>query len=283
MIDQITFPRLNDLKQVEIGNIAFSDEVHTLLTEKDPDAEKYPLIYIGSGGDLISALLISDSEEIVLIDNHKFLTSGYGVQEVSQFQSSDELYSSINGDDASDELIGVLTRHDCVRPGFQILATLKRLGIDVENIGLTLSEDGSANFEIKILLQHGEIKTVKVHYICEEVTAPSHLKMVLGKINLRLNDCGLLAKGGTGELAFKVAKDIFAPRYIVCDDPRQYLLKTLTPEEERVLFENYSTSEVKSTDDIAWGYSWGEEPHDESLDGESFDYKARAVVAIRDW
>lgn len=269
--------QLPRLSAIEKANLLFSTEIKRKLKEALPNASELPLVYIGSGGDLLTALLVSGSNRIVLVDSHPFLAKdGMKDDRSETYSTVEEMRAAV---DPNTERIGVLTLWQSVRPAVQMIAHLEKIGVPPENIEINV-QGADADLNIRL----GSEVTV-VHFRAGRIDSLQELQSLLDELSIQ-GDYGLLAKGGAASaiqtiVAEAEGREGAGPKYFVVDDPRQEALQTLSTEEEEKMYPGYSLIENKSKEDTAWGYSWGEEPNSKTAMQETeFDYQTRAVIGI---
>lgn len=269
--------QLTQLSRIEKANLTFSNEIKKKLAERVPELSELPLIYIGSGGDVLTPLLISRSHKIILIDRHPFLTKDGSKHENSEtYPSVEEMLKDVR---PANERAGVLTIWSSVRPAVQMLSHLEKIGVSREQV--EIQTDGK-NADLRIQL--GE-QVVEVKFRSDRVNSLSELESLLTELGVE-GEYGLMAKGGAGEAVQTIITHAqeavdHSPRYFVVDDPRSYVLQTLTPQQEEALYPGYELTETKSMEDAGWGYSYGEEPDSPTAAQEdAFDYQTRAVIGV---
>ncbi len=265
------------LSPQEKANISFSFEIKRKLQEAEPEASELPLIYIGSGGDVLTALLVSGSKRIVLIDSHPFLTKETKKDEQTETYSTvEEMLTAV---DPRADRIGLSTHWQSVRPAVQMIAQLEKIGIPREDIDI---ETNGENADLTI---HLGDETVVVNFRSRKIYSFSDLKFLLGQ--LKINDgYGLLAKAGGGGTVQTIIEqshgsESVVPSYFVVDDPRSEANKALTAKEEEDMYPGYDLTENKSNEKTLWGYSWGDDSNSSrSTEKRAPDYKTRAVIGI---
>lgn len=264
----------------------FSERVHEALAREVPTEGEIPLVYIGSGGDLRTAMRVSSTNKIIMVDRTPFLSrTGYDVD--GRYDTTKDMIVSAK---SKAQRVGGLAADSYmawsrVSPGSDIIRSIMERGVDADEIDIQNHEDGSASVKFAI-----GSKTYNVDYICENIAMSGRLEDVLaGRVGLRNGHYGLMTKAGlklaelVSDFAGRAAEygsDI-APQYIVCDDPRALLNVRLTPEMEAEFFPGYALHEVidKNTS-TKWVYSMGNMPgYDPSVYGA---YGARAVVCVRE-
>ena len=261
------------LTPIERANIRFSLDIRAKLKRKLPNLGEIPLVYIGSGGDLITALLVSGAKKIILIDSHPFLTKSEKNDSVDLFESVDDL---IRSSKSGVSKVGLLTIWSSVRPGEQMLTHLRKMNIPASAVRIH-SDGYDASIEITI----GD-QVVEIQYLSSTVNTPAELGQVLDSFGIA-GDFGILTKGGATNVlpiltSFDAKLDGVLPRYFVADDPRFEMDAALTQQDEQTIFVDYDLEEQMTKQDIGWGYSYNEEPG--STAGREGDYRARAVVGL---
>ncbi len=251
--------KLDQLKTNEKENLRFTLQVKDSLLRELPEASTMPLIYIGSGGDIVTALLVSGSKRIILVDNNPFLAKN------KQEGFNDDLFQSVEDVlavvDSNKARLGLLKYARTVQPAVDIIAELEKVGINRESI--TISTNG-IDGQLRIALSGQEIV---IEFISANVQTADNLKAILQKANIE-SKYGVLVRGGV-EYEFQHIIEVSDsgvcphPDYFVSDDPRSIDSMTL-------LYPGYSAHEVLSTTAKKWGYSM---PDDKG-------HTARAVVGI---
>lgn len=143
--EQLDLLASGEFRKTGRSALNFSLMVHRELEEEVLSPERMPLVYVGSGGDWISAWLASGSDRILLVDKSPFLLEeGTPTEPKSTYRTFDEAWASHYRNDHSS---GNFTYFDRVRPAAQLARDLRRFGLSREDVTV---EQASSSSEIEI-------------------------------------------------------------------------------------------------------------------------------------
>lgn len=286
-LDQL-FPSHENLSVAEMQNILFSFSMYSTLKEHKTDLPQLPLVYIGSGSDVTTALSItgglqSGNRSLILIDNHAATRDSSHAFADNQYPSMEAVQAQA---EQLDLPLGMLLSHQSIEPLVQILASLRKLGVDVSTCHTQTDQD---NANITFLAK--DSTPITIFFRKSMIRTAEDLKTVLKSTGLRqhTDQFGLMAKGGGGSALLQLIADLPAsqqPQYCVVDDPRMndeaaiMAIPAASQDTTAQFFPGYrKVVEHVTPHAINWGYSAYSGPRIGST--ETIDYQSRAVIAIK--
>ncbi|HCS79424.1 TPA: hypothetical protein DIV55_06855 [Patescibacteria group bacterium] len=260
---------------VERERVLYLKRIRDTLTAKIPQAADLPLTYLGSGGDLRSALIVSDRPAdtyLILINDTHFLNHAdqppYTLKEIEEVWRHE-----INS--------GHFTPQHNIEPGKQMLFQLYQLGIEPMMVRKKVHADGSAALEFSVPeLTNDQERNVRIDYLNQRIASTTDFANALAQLNV--SETGLLCKAQTGGIILKLLQEwsrqkadslILPPSYLVIDDLQMYAGHDLTQREEQELFPGFTIVADIRDQKVELGYSWRES-------GEE-TYKSRFVIYQR--
>ncbi|MCD8484554.1 hypothetical protein LRY65_05720 [Candidatus Woesebacteria bacterium] len=247
----------------EIASIRYGLEIHQQLKEMKLDAYRLPLIYLGSGGDLFSALAVSGSQRIFLIDPNDFYSRPGEQRNFGTYSSFHEVWEEVVGEAKKFEKLlapGQLEYWNALSPVRRIVQDLQRLGVQFSDVSVEYIPALEANLTITFPNRN----VITVTYIPATIGAQD-ISDLLSEYDVSLTQCGIFLKASAGEdgEAYEVLDTLIHsenandhPAYFITDDPRAYAFRSGL-ETNAYNFDDapYTISSVPNTNNVPWGYN----------------------------